>query len=379
MSPLTTGHVFLLSVALAVSTEAAEINGKISEASGDTATIVLEGELAPSVGDKAEIFFKHEGVEISVATGNVAEISATSAKVKITEASGTVSKDQSARITSDQPSKKPAATSTSTTAGTPAPFKASGPIPSIQGDWTGAAPDKSVISFSFKDDNSVLWVVTDTVSGVTLFALGKYRVDTTKTPNILEVFDIEEGDLKGETLRGIFEFQSDGRLKYDASVGYNEHPEQGFTSGTMFLSRAASPIVIPPGATLTMPKKDVAATSSSSPTSASSEAPPSPVDPTPDPSKPPDEQKIDIGDVYYNRRDWEGAYKAYSEAIRINPKNSWGYRNRGSVLYQQDLYENAIADYEQAIKLDPKRWKESLGKSIKDLREMAQRQKEQPK
>ena len=343
--------LIFLALLLPGSVNAAEIAGTVSEASGETATVVLEGDLLPSIGDKAEIFFKLEGEDVSVATGNVAEVSATSAKVKITETTGTVSKDQSARITSEQPSKKPAAAATSTNAATAAPVADSGSVPQVQGDWTGVAPDKSVISFSFKEDNSVLWVVTDTASDVTLFAHGKYRVDTTKTPGVLDIYDIEEGDLKGETLHGIFEFQSDGRLKYDASVGFNEHPEQGFTTGAMLMSRAASPIVIPPGATLTAPKKDAVA--------AASAAPSATPEPTIDASKPPDEQQVQIGDRCYERGDTDGAIEAYTKAIKLNPKNHIAYLGRASAFHKKEDYDAAIADYKKVGALDPK-YKEEL-------------------
>ena len=102
------------------------------------------------------------------------------------------------------------------------------------------------------------------------------------------------------------------------------------------------------------------------------------LDPTPDPSKPPDEQKIALGDARFNRRDWDGAIEAYNEAIALNPKNSWGYRDRGAAFVQKDLFEKAVADYEQAVKLDPKQWKKSLGESIPDLREIAKRDAKKP-
>jgi tetratricopeptide (TPR) repeat protein len=218
------------------------------------------------------------------------------------------------------------------------------------------------ISFSFKDNNSLLWVVES--PGSTISTLAKYRLNTTVTPHVIEIFDFEEGEMKGAKLRGIFEMQSDDRLKLDVS----EKSEAAFTAGTVMFSRAASPIVRPPS-TSSPPKDGVAVATSPSPPSTST----APVDPTPDPSKPPDEQQIAIGDARYNRRDFDGAIEAYKEAIKLNPKNSWGYRDRGAALVQKDDPAGAIADYEQAIKLDPKRWKESLGESIKDLKEMAKR------
>lgn len=106
------------------SARAAEINGTVREVSGDTATVVVKGDLVPVPGDKADIFFKISGGEdeIAVATGNVTGEEAGMVKVKITEATGQVLKDQLARFISANPKPKSASlpsASSSPSAATP--------------------------------------------------------------------------------------------------------------------------------------------------------------------------------------------------------------------------------------------------------------------
>ena len=126
-------RLVLLALIAATSSRAAEITGTVREASGDTATVVVEGELVPGLGDKAEIFFKFAGgkEEIAVATGTVTGEEAGTVKVKITEATGEVSKDQLARFTSSNPKPRsaslpsaPSSPSTPTTGPTPTPTEA---------------------------------------------------------------------------------------------------------------------------------------------------------------------------------------------------------------------------------------------------------------
>jgi hypothetical protein len=87
---------------------AAEINGTVRKAAGQTATIVTDSELLPTAGDKVEIYFKMPGLdeEISVASGHVVEVVADSINVEIESATGEVNKDQLARITSEKPQKR---------------------------------------------------------------------------------------------------------------------------------------------------------------------------------------------------------------------------------------------------------------------------------
>ena len=259
---------------------AEEIAGTVRDVSGSNATVVTEETWLAAIGDSVEIFFKLAGAdeEISVASGTVTSVDAQVAKVKIEQASGTVQKDQLARIkprSGAKPTVKsrasppsaglavaspPASASPFSSAATPfgksnlqirpaksslaAPVSRAGAKSPLHGDWTGVGPDGAKVSFSFKPNNTLLWVVED--PGTTVSTRAKYRLNTIVIPHAIEIFDIQDGAARGEALRGIFELQSDGRLKLDASIGYREKPEQGFTDGAIIFSRAASPIVVPP-------------------------------------------------------------------------------------------------------------------------------------
>lgn len=228
-----------LTLAGASSLLAAEITGKVRDASGDAATVVLDGDALPAVGDSAEIFFKIQGAdeEISVASGKVAAVEAKVVKIKIEKATGTIEKDQLARIKSGSPPTT-AGTSPSPAASpsTPAPTS-----PSIIGDWVGDAGREGTVSLSFKADGTLLWVVEDEKSGMS--TLAKYRINSSTKPQSLEAFDFEEGPLKGGKLHGSFELQSDGRLKLEFD---EKEPPKEFTKDAVVFSKATSPIVRPP-------------------------------------------------------------------------------------------------------------------------------------
>jgi tetratricopeptide (TPR) repeat protein len=53
------------------------------------------------------------------------------------------------------------------------------------------------------------------------------------------------------------------------------------------------------------------------------------------------------------QKDWNGARKDYSEAIRLNPNNANAYNNRGIAYDLLKQYQKAIADYTQVIRLNP--------------------------
>jgi outer membrane protein len=82
-----------------------EIKGTVRSAAAGSATIAIEGEFAPNIGDPMEVFFKLPGAdtEISVGSGNVSAVKADVIEAKIDKATGTVSKDQLARMTSAKP------------------------------------------------------------------------------------------------------------------------------------------------------------------------------------------------------------------------------------------------------------------------------------
>jgi hypothetical protein len=96
---------------LAAMAHAAEIGGAVRAAGEGRAEIAVSGDLVPSVGDPAEIYFKIPGGddEVSVAKGKVAAVAGDSVSVKIEDATGTVAKDQRVRFTSGNPQKKTAA------------------------------------------------------------------------------------------------------------------------------------------------------------------------------------------------------------------------------------------------------------------------------
>ncbi len=102
---------------------AIEIKGSVRDATGGGASIVTISDLLPNIGDKVEIFFKIPGGEdeITVGSGRVSGIAADSIQVKIENATGTVTKDQLARIISENPTKRPPVPPVTTNPLTPPP------------------------------------------------------------------------------------------------------------------------------------------------------------------------------------------------------------------------------------------------------------------
>jgi tetratricopeptide (TPR) repeat protein len=52
------------------------------------------------------------------------------------------------------------------------------------------------------------------------------------------------------------------------------------------------------------------------------------------------------------KNDIDGAISAYSEAIRVNPKNAQAWTNRGARFRSKKEYKRAIDDHTRAIELD---------------------------
>ena len=319
------------------STLAAAIEGKVTAVAGNKVTINLEGTAAPAVGDEAEIFFKLAGLddEVSVAAGKVASIREQTVEITIESGTGTVTKDQLARI---KPHSGSSPEGTPTIAGTPSAN------PSLTGDWVGAGPDGvDKISFSFREDSTLLWVVEDANSARSMRA--KYRVDTSVTPNVVEFLDFEEGELKGQTLRGFFELQGDGRLKMDLS----EKQERGFSEReTILLSRATSPII--------RPNKPAPTPSQTSSTSE-------------------DEKLVTEAVVRQNHGDEAGALEATEKAIALNPKNANAFFWHGMALSHKKDWSGATADFEKAMALDPTMHLGDLIEKTKAARGPAERAK----
>ncbi|HEX2747189.1 MAG TPA: tetratricopeptide repeat protein [Verrucomicrobiales bacterium] len=127
MTPKSIVRWLCLVFPAAASAGAAELTGKIQRSTGETADISLTSDLVPSVGDKVEIFFKIPGGddEVVVGTGAVTVVGSDTVKVKISQATGTVTKDQLVKIHSANPQKraagKPAAVPESSDGSSPRP------------------------------------------------------------------------------------------------------------------------------------------------------------------------------------------------------------------------------------------------------------------
>ena len=108
MKSVCRSAVVSLALFLVASLGAAEIAGVVQQAGDHSATVRVTGDLAPAVGDKAEIFFKVAGVdgEISVASGSVRTVGGDSVELKIESATGEVAKGQLVRIISPKAQKR---------------------------------------------------------------------------------------------------------------------------------------------------------------------------------------------------------------------------------------------------------------------------------
>ena len=323
--------LIILALAAASSLSAAEITGKVRDAGGDMATVVIDGDAMPAVGDSVEIVFKLAGTaeDISVASGKVAAVEAKMRKVKIENSSGTVAKDQLARIKSESATKAPAQPPSP-----PSSPTGTAEASSITGDWVSNLSGGSTISLSFNEDGSLLWVMEDAQNGMS--TLAKYSIDPSTKPPSIELFDFEEGEMKGSKLRGIFELQSDGRLKLDF-VEKQLEPLKEFTKDALVFSKATSPVL--------------RSNKPARPT------PPPYVAPTPyvAPPAPPDEALVTEGMQSYDRGDDAGAMEALEKAIALNPKNARAFFWRGMCLSRKKDWAAAIADFEKAMELDPTR------------------------
>ncbi len=219
------------------------ITGTVRDASGDTATVATDAAWLAAIGDSVEIFFKIPGAdeEISVATGTVTAVDAKLAKIKVVNATGTIEKDQLARIKPGPGS--PPKTPTVSASPTLTPPETVETTSSVTGDWVGPGPDGNH-SFSFKDDGTFLWIIK--AKDVTETMRGKYLLDLILQPNRIDLFEIDPPGERGDAMSGVFELQADGHLRVDCSVGHQEKPSQGFTDGAVVFSKATSPIVPPP-------------------------------------------------------------------------------------------------------------------------------------
>jgi WD40 repeat protein len=84
-----------------------ELQGKVTEVAGKEVVVRLTGELAPNVGDKAQVVVEIPGLDEKafVASGRVTQAEGDTVTVTIERASGKVAKNQSVTINSDAPKK----------------------------------------------------------------------------------------------------------------------------------------------------------------------------------------------------------------------------------------------------------------------------------
>ncbi|MDI9356569.1 MAG: tetratricopeptide repeat protein [Chitinophagaceae bacterium] len=65
------------------------------------------------------------------------------------------------------------------------------------------------------------------------------------------------------------------------------------------------------------------------------------------------QEYFDEGVKKYKLKDYAGAVKDYTEAIRINPHYANAFTNRGYAKYKLKKYAEAMKDYTQAIRINP--------------------------
>jgi len=60
------------------------------------------------------------------------------------------------------------------------------------------------------------------------------------------------------------------------------------------------------------------------------------------------------GKARLDKKDYDGAITAFTEAIRLDPKFALAYCNRGDAYGDKLDFNRAITDFNKAIRLDPK-------------------------
>jgi Flp pilus assembly protein TadD len=59
------------------------------------------------------------------------------------------------------------------------------------------------------------------------------------------------------------------------------------------------------------------------------------------------------GNTKYQAKNYAGALKDFSNAVRLSPKNAEGYKMRGTVNYFLEKYSDAHTDFNQSLELNP--------------------------
>ena len=82
----------------------------------------------------------------------------------------------------------------------------------------------------------------------------------------------------------------------------------------------------------------------------------------PQPAQRTKEQFFHMGNVFFEREDYEEALIAYEEVIRLDPNDAGAYIGRGEALYKLKRYEEALATHKLAIRLDLNNTRAYVGK-----------------
>src|SRR5262249_23528769 len=73
----------------------------------------------------------------------------------------------------------------------------------------------------------------------------------------------------------------------------------------------------------------------------------------PIPVIPDDEKHVRLGNALAAKGEYDEAIREYAEALRVTPKYTHAFRNRGHAWYDKGEWDKAIADYTEALRLDP--------------------------
>ena len=60
------------------------------------------------------------------------------------------------------------------------------------------------------------------------------------------------------------------------------------------------------------------------------------------------------GNAFFDKKEYDKAISAFTEAIRLDPNNELAYCNRGRAYVNKGDYDKAIRDFDEAIRLDPR-------------------------
>jgi Tetratricopeptide repeat len=333
-----------------ITAHAVEIRGTVRSATAESATIAIEGQLVPTVGDPVEIFFKMPGVdeEISVGNGKVTAVNADAVEVKIDKATGTVSKDQLAKITSEKPQKRnatasPSAVPTSATGETsPSPKGAS----KLLGRWGGEDPSIKDMILVFKNDGSVI-VPVPVPKGPTGL-VGKFTVDSATTPTRFEITNFEYVPPPNLTDEEVQAFQRQAK-EVKETVGASNADFKKFIEGNCIgeiesASRLRMKVFTKEQAT-TQPRvegedvmffKKLAPGEGLAPSSSDSTY----------------QKAFGDGVARYNEDDYDGAIAAYTKAIEANPNDSVAYYNRALCYEQKREWAKSMEDLDRAISMN---------------------------